>query len=67
MKQNEDRKNGDSDNEGETQDTKIMGDICRRHQCYRCGKPCFIDPGPPPTHKPFTMAQLSVWTSLVVC
>jgi hypothetical protein len=48
-------------------DSHILAEISRRHHCDRCGKACFIDPGPPPVHKPFSMEQLSVWTSLVVC
>jgi hypothetical protein len=47
-------------------DSHTLAEICCRHHCDRCGKACYIDPGPPPIHKPFMMEQLSVWTSLVV-
>lgn len=71
MKQFEEGKSGDSNNDSNNDisgsDSHTMAEICRRHHCDRCGKACYIDPGPPPAHKPFTMAQLSVWTSLVVC
>lgn len=68
MKQLKEESNNNHDDNNDTgSDSQTLADICNRHHCDRCGKACYIDPGPPPTHKPFTMEQLSVWTSLVVC
>jgi hypothetical protein len=58
----------DSDKEdGEKSYSRILTEIKDTHHCARCGKPCWIDPGPPVTHRPFSMEQLSTWTSLIVC
>jgi hypothetical protein len=62
---NADDNNNDTSSPGS--DSHTLGEICRRHHCDRCGKACFIDPGPPPAHKPFTMEQLTLWMTLVVC
>ena len=67
MKQLEEAKSESNNNDMLESDTQILAAIRRQHYCERCEKACYIDPGPPPTHKPFTMQQLSVWTSLVVC
>ena len=68
MKQLKEESNNNHDDNNDTgSDSQTLADICNRHHCDRCGKACYIDPGPPPTHKPFMMEQLSVWTSLVVC
>ena len=59
----------DDDDEGERnmiKDSRILAEISRVHHCDRCGKACMIDPGPPPVHRPFSMHELSLWTSLVV-
>jgi hypothetical protein len=56
----------DGNHDTSMSDSSTLAEICRRHHCDRCKKACYIDPGPPPVHKPFTMEQLSVWTSLVV-
>lgn len=64
------KRSDDHDNHDDTSDSgtnsHTLAEICRRHHCDRCQKACYIDPGPPPVHKPFTMEKLSVWTSLVV-
>ncbi|KAH7903702.1 hypothetical protein BJ138DRAFT_97953 [Hygrophoropsis aurantiaca] len=44
---------------------RIIGEITRVHHCNKCEKPCYIDPGPPVVHKPYSMPQLATWASLV--
>jgi hypothetical protein len=48
-------------------DNRTLADITRIHYWNRCLKAYYIDPGPPPVHRPLFIDQLNLWVSLVVC